>query len=313
MRAVGFSAFGGPEVLDVLELPDPEPGPGEIRVRVAAATVNPADLLLREGLTSANMTASARYVPGLELAGTVDAVGAGADWRVGDSVVVHTTFIPHGRGAMAELVVVHSDCAARMPRVATPVEAATLPMNGLTALRALDVMALPAGATLAVTGAAGAVGGFAVELAAAAGLHVVAVAGASDEELVRALGATAFVARGDDLANRIRAEVRGGVDGAIDAALVGAPLLAAVRDGGQFVAVRPGAPEPERGIEVTLISVRDYLRARDKLEGLVQLVDDGHLTLRVAETFPPERAGDAHRKLSAGGVRGRLVVVFPSG
>jgi NADPH:quinone reductase-like Zn-dependent oxidoreductase len=310
VRAVVLDRFGGPEVLSVADLPDPEPGPGEIRVRVAAATVNPSDVVLRSGALGDLMTGPLPYVPGLEAAGIVEAAGAGVRWRAGDPVVVHTTFIPHGRGTQAELVVVGGDDAAAAPREVDLTAAATLPMNGLTVRLALDTAALAPGATVAVTGAAGAVGGFAVQLAAADGLRVVGVAGRDDEALVRSLGAGAFVPRGDDAAARVRAAVPDGVDALIDAAVVGAPMLAAVRDGGQLVELRRSGARPERGIAVELISVRTYLGRRDKLEGLVRLVEAGRLTLRVARTYAPEHVADAHRALAAGGTRGRLVVTF---
>src|SRR5439155_898511 len=150
---------------------------------------------------------------GLELAGTVDAIGPGAKWQVGDRVAAMTKSIPDGRGAQAELAVVHSDSAAPVPDGMDLVEAATMPMNGLTVRLALDRLALSAG-------------------------------------------------------------------------------------------------EPERGIEIELVSVRQYLRESKKLRALMQLAADEKLTPRIAETFPPERAAEAHAKLEAGGVRGRLVLVF---
>jgi NADPH:quinone reductase-like Zn-dependent oxidoreductase len=182
--------------------------------------------------------------------------------------------------------------------------AATLPMNGLTARRALDLLALSPGQTLAVTGAAGAVGGYAVQLGALAGLRVIGVSAADDEALVRSLGASEFVARGDDLVGALRRLAPGGVDAVVDAAVIGAPVLAAVRDGGAFEG------EPERGITVHQVRVSDYARNSAALQGLTDLVAAGKLTLRVGATVPPEQAGEAQTRLQRGGVRGRLVIVF---
>lgn len=310
MRAVAFSRYGGPEVLGPADLPDPEPAEGEIRIRVAAATVNPADLLFRSGGLASVITGEPPYVAGLEAAGTVDTVGPGARWRPGDRVAAMTTFIPDGRGAHADLVVVHGESAAAVPEGLGHAEAATIPMNGLTVRLALDTLALPAGASVVVSGAAGAVGGYATQLAAAEGLCVVAVAAAEDVELVRRLGAEHVVPRGPGAARAVRALLPGGADALVDAANVGGALLPAVRDGGRVVAVRAFAGEPERGISIDLISVRAYLREPSKLEALMELASCGTLTPRIAATFPPADAAEAHRRLEAGGVRGRLVLDF---
>jgi NADPH:quinone reductase len=183
-------------------------------------------------------------------------------------------------------------------------------MNGLAARLALDVLALRAVETLAVTGAAGAVGGYTIQLAVAEGLRVIADAKPDDEKLVRELGAETVVPRGPDVATAIRQHAPGGVAAVVDAALIGPPVLAAVRDGGQLIAVRPFQGEPERGITVTSIRVRDYLHAGGKLAELATLAADGRLTLRVAQEIPAAHAAEAHRLLDAGGVRGRLVLTF---
>jgi NADPH:quinone reductase-like Zn-dependent oxidoreductase len=246
----------------------------------------------------------------MELSGTVDAAGADSGWQPGERVMaIVIPRRPEG-GAMAESVVVPGESVARAPQGASLEEAATLPMNGLTVRLALDLLDLKPGNTLAVTGAAGAVGGYAVELGAAAGLRVIAVASASDEALVKKLGAEALVPRGESAAAGIRALVPEGVDGAVDAALLGEAILPAIRDGGGLAVVRGFAGQTQRGITVHQVRVSDYVRNQAALQQLGELVEQGKLTLRVAETFPPERTAEAHRKLAAGGVRGRLVIVF---
>ena len=142
VRAVGFTRYGGPEVLGLVDLPAPEPGEGEIRIRVAAATVNPSDTLFRSGGLAALVTGEWPYVAGLELAGVVDAAGPNARSQAGDRVAAMTRFIPDGRGAHAELVVVHGDSAAEIPDGLGLVEAATVPMNGLTVRLAYDTLGL---------------------------------------------------------------------------------------------------------------------------------------------------------------------------
>jgi NADPH:quinone reductase-like Zn-dependent oxidoreductase len=139
---------------------------------------------------------------------------------------------------------------------------------------------------------------------------VIGVSSASDEALLSQLGASAFVPRGDDMAAGIRALVPDGVDGLIDAAAIGRSILGAVRDGGKIATVRAFEGDSERGISIEHVRVSDYARNQAALQRLADLVAAGQLTLRVAETFPPERAGEAQQKLQAGGVRGRLVIVF---
>src|SRR5438477_380682 len=205
MRAVTFSRFGGPDVLEVSELPERAPGPNQVRIRVAAATVNPTDLGFRSGRQNAQLEGvEPPYIPGMELAGVVDAAGTGSDWQPGDRVLAIVIARRPEGGAMAESVVVPAASVARAPEGASLEQAATLPMNGLTVRLALDLLALKQGDTLAVTGAAGAVGGYAVELGVADGLRVIAVAAASDEPLLKTLGADTVVPRGTDAAKRIR-------------------------------------------------------------------------------------------------------------
>jgi NADPH2:quinone reductase len=279
MRAVGITRFGGPEVLEIVELPKPQPGDGQVRIKVAAATVNATDTVLRTGRHGPPAEGmEPPYVPGMELAGIIDLAA-----------------VPDGVSLAA---------------------AATLPMNGLTARLALDLLALKPGETLAVTGAAGAVGGYAVQLAAVEGLRTIADAASADADLVRGFGADVVVERGPEVAAAIRRAVPDGVDAVLDAALIGGSMLAAVRDKGQLAAVRSFRGESERRIKVTLVLVGSYLHAGAKLAQLAALADVGKLTLRVADEIPAEQAAEAHRRLQAGnvrgqdGARGRLVLTF---
>ena len=321
MRAVGVTKYGGPDVLKLVNVPRPTAGPGQIRLRVHAATVNPGDTLLRKGdldalLRSGPLTPP--YIPGMEAAGVVDEIGSDTetDLKVGDRVMAIVMPIDATGGAYAEYLAVDADQATRAPVGSTHVEAATLPMNGLTARRALDVLHLHPGATVAVTGAAGAVGGYAIQLAKADGLRVIADAAPADENLVAALGADQIVPRGPDVGRRIRQWWPDGVDAVVDASLQGAQVVPALRDGGQIAAVRMwelagGADLGEnRGITVRDVFVPEYTHRRDKLDELRLQAEQGELTLRVARTYPAADAPDAHRALEAGGVRGRIVLTF---
>ncbi|MDF9811696.1 NADP-dependent oxidoreductase [Streptomyces sp. SPB162] len=310
MKAVGFTEFGGPEVLQVLELPVPDAGPGEVRIRVSAATVNAVDAIQRRG-PARSPDARPPFVPGMEAAGVVDQIGAGTetDLSVGDQVMAFV-LADGSRGAYAEQVVVPADSVVRAPHGVSDAQAASLPMNGLTARLALDTLGLEPGQTVAVTGAAGAVGGYAVQLAKADGLRVVADASEQDETLVKELGADTVLRRGAEYPDRVRAEVPEGVDGLLDGASLGALTARAVRDGGRVVTLLGYNGPGERGIVYEPIVVFRYAREHAKLDRLRQQAEDGQITLRVARTFPAEQAAEAHRLLAAGGVRGRLVLTF---
>ncbi|MGW4893208.1 NADP-dependent oxidoreductase [Kitasatospora sp. NPDC004240] len=312
MRAVVVRRFAGPDALEVVDVPVPEAGPGQVRIRVEAAGVNPVDLVTRAGVLAGAGLMPPREVVGIgwDVAGVVDRVGPGVSgFAPGERVVGLRDLLDVPLGAYAEYLVLDATALAPAPEGVSSTEAATLPLNGLTALQALDLLDLPPGATLLVTGAAGGVGGFAVELAALRGLRVVATAGAADEPAVRALGAEWFVPRdagADDLAAAVRALVPGGVDGALDAAVLGVAALGAVRTRGAFVAVTGGAPAGLRGIRVSTVWIAADGAA---LAGLSALAAEGRLTLRVAGTLPLERAAEAHRRLEKGGLRGRLVLL----
>ena len=322
MKAVGVTRYGGPEVLELIEVPRPQTGPKQIRVRVHAATVNPGDFVLRNGELDAILRAgplTPPYIPGMEAAGVVDEIGSEAttDLSVGDRVVAIVMPIDATGGAYAEYLVLEPDQVTRMPEKATFAEAATLPMSGLTARRALDLLALDAGASVAITGAAGAVGGYAVQLAKADGLCVVADAAPADETLIASLGADQIVARGPGVGERIRQWWPAGVDAAIDTVSRGEEIASAVRDDGQ-VAVVP-APHHAgeaipidlgRGVTAHQVWVPEYTHDHDKLDALRVLADNRKLRLRVARTYPAAEAARAHRALAAGGVRGRLVLIF---
>ena len=312
MRAVGLFTHGGPEVLEVVDVPEVHAGPGEVRIRVHAATVNPTDVGTRNGTRAEMQKADPPpYVPGMEAAGVIDEVGDGVADRlqVGDAVIA--IVVPKGsHGAYREQIVLDARSVVRAPAGKTHAEAATLPMNGLTARQSLDLLALSPGQVIAVTGAAGAYGGYVIQLAKAEGLTVIADASETDEALVRSLGADVVVRRGDDVASRFREHFPQGVDGLADGAVLNERVIAAVRDGGAFTSVRGFLGAPQRDIRFTATLVRGYVHEWEKLDRLRQQVDAGVLTLRVAEVYPPENAADAHRRLEAGGTRGRLVIQF---
>jgi NADPH:quinone reductase-like Zn-dependent oxidoreductase len=311
MRAVGFTEFGDPSVLGIVTVQQPSPGPGQVLVRVAAATVNPTDLGFRHGGRALPEGAAPPFIPGMDLAGVIEAAGPSLTaWQPGERVMAAVSPWEPGGGAQAEYRVVDADQLARVPDGWPLAEAATLPMNGLTVRAALDMLALPPGATLAVTGSAGIVGQYAIQLGTHLGLEVTGDAKPEDMALVKSFGARHVVPRGDVMAAAVRDLYPDGVDAVIDAALLGPAILPAVRDGGQLLAVRPFQGETERDITIHLVLVGRHLHEGHRIAELADLVTQGVLTLRVADALPASSAADAHRRLEAGGVRGRLVLTF---
>ena len=204
MRAIGVFVHGGPEALEVIDLPEVHAGAGQVRVRVHAAAVNPTDTMVRNGSRAEQQKVDPPpYVPGMDAAGIVDEVDEGVTTgvKVGDQVMAMV--VPKGsHGAYREQIVLEARSVVSAPAGTSHVEACTLPMNGLTARCSLDLLGLSTGQSIAVTGAAGAYGGYVVQLAKADGLTVIADASEADEGLVTSLGADMVVRRGDDVASR---------------------------------------------------------------------------------------------------------------
>ena len=312
MQAVGLMTHGGPEVLEVLEVPESRAGQGQVRLKVFAAAVNPTDTMARNGSrVDQQKTDPPPYIPGMDAAGIVDEVGEGVETgvKVGDRVMAMVC--PKAQhGAYREQIVLEARAVVPAPAGATHVEACTLPMNGLTARQSLDLLNLESGQILAVTGAAGAYGGYVIQLAKADGLIVIADAAEKDRMLVESLGADIVVARGDDVADRIRDRFPDGVDGLADGAVLNEKAIPAVKDGGSFTAVRWFIGEPQRDISFTATAVRNYDGEYEKLDKLRRQAEAGIVTLRVADTYSPTEASETHRRLEAGGTRGRLVIEF---
>lgn len=198
----------------------------------------------------------------------------------------------------------------RVPANTDDVAAATFLMNALTAYIALEALSLASGSTVELTGAAGALGQYVIELGKHCGFEVIADAKPSDEALVRGRGADHVVARGDDVAQRIREVAPNGVDGLVDCAALHDLIVPAVRDGGSIATPRWYSGPSDRGIIWHPVIVSGHTTRRDVLEELRDLVEAGVLSTPVAETLPAHQAALAHQKLEAGGVRGRLVLTW---
>ena len=302
VRVVEVSEPGGPEVLKVATRADPVAGAGEVVVEIARATVNPSDLGVRSGATLRRVPdIRLPFVPGWDLCGVVAEVGPDVEGlAVGDRVVGMIPWVPiRGRvGAYAEAAAVEASWLAPVPPDLDAGLAATVPLSGLTAAQGLELLGLGPGATVLVTGASGAVGWFAAQLARQQGCRVLAMGSHRDEAWIERLGAEA-IPRGADL-GRIET-----VDAVFDAVPLGPGVTAPLREGGAVVFTRPPSGEPPPGIRYSTV----WVEPRAAMLGdLATQVATGRLLTRVARELPLGDAPHAHQLAEAGGLRGKVVL-----
>lgn len=347
MRAVVALGPGDPDVLEVHEVPRPEPSAGEVLIRVAAAGVNPVDAKTRSGAgagrfldelrpASADLAAAlARrptgsglapdrdaaadpdvpaptgdgfpWIPGWDVAGTVEAVGFGVSrFAVGDRVCGLVGF-PRAAGAYAEYVVAHVSQLSRSPRSLTDVEAAALPLAGLTAWQAMaDAGDLETNRRVVITAASGGVGHIAVQVAVDLGAHVIAVTSSENVDFVRGLGAAEVIDRTEgDWTERIDAPVDLVIDGSGHD--MRAAVYTTVAPGGRFITLpstATGEPAPDTILTPRVFVAPDGL----ELQLLTGTIERGMLRPHVSATFPLERAAEAHRRIESGSTRGKVVL-----
>ncbi|MGH3316518.1 MAG: NADP-dependent oxidoreductase [Nocardioidaceae bacterium] len=297
-RTAAVRTPDGPDSIEIIAVPVVEPGPGEIRVEVAAASVNPVDLAVANGLFHARGLIDQPEHTGLgwDFAGTVAGTGRGVDLAVGTRVAGLVAGFDRDYGTYAEQLVVSAADVAVVPDGLTLRSAATVPLNALAAAQILDLIgdAPTQGNRLLVTGAAGAVGAYVALLAQDRGWKVTGLARAEDEEFVRRLGVD-FTTHAEP-----------GWDAVADGAVLQERGLALVRDGGTFVGVQPGAePAAERGISVAAVVAHPD---GSRLADLLTRTASGELPARVHTVLPLDQAADAHRAMAKGGVRGRYVL-----
>ncbi|MER6187939.1 NADP-dependent oxidoreductase [Streptomyces sp. NPDC001652] len=309
MKAVRFHEYGGPSVLRYEDVEQPVPGAGEVRVRVAATSFNPVDGNIRGGFMQGPIPVVLPHTPGIDVAGTVDALGEGVDGiAVGDEVV---GFLPmDGNGAAAQYVLAPAEALTTAPKSIPLADAAALPLVGLTAWQALfDHGKLTAGQRVLINGAGGAVGGYAVQLAKNAGAHVIATAGPRSSEAVTSAGADEVI---DHTTTSVTAAVTEPVDLALNLAPVApdelAALLTLVRSGGAVVNTTVWMPAPsdqERDVQGIDLFVRSDA---DQLAQLVALTDRGELRVDVAERLPLADLPALHARAAEGTVHGKVIV-----
>ncbi|MFB8135383.1 NADP-dependent oxidoreductase [Streptomyces mirabilis] len=314
MKAVRFHQYGDPDVLRYEDVEQPVPGAGQVRVRVAATSFNPVDANIRAGFMQGPIPVTLPHSPGIDVAGTVDALGEGVTGiQVGDQVI---GFLPMaGPGAAAEYVLAPVEALTPAPKNVALSDAAALPLVGLTAWQALFEHAkLTAGQRVLVNGAGGAVGGYAVQLAKQAGAFVIATAGPRSSRPVTAAGA-------DEVIDHTTANVAAAVSQPVDVVLNLAPvepaqldaLLGLIRPGGVLVNTTVWMPAPsdeERGVRGIDLFVRSDA---EQLSHLAELIDGGELRVEVARRVPLAELPALHADAAAGALPSGKVVVVASG
>ena len=313
MKAVRFHEYGDPDVLRYEDVEQPVPAAGQVRIRVAATSFNGVDANIRGGGMRGPIPVELPHTPGIDVAGTVDALGEGVSTvAVGDAVV---GFLPMvADGAAAEYVLAPAEILAPAPTSIPLADAAALPIVALTAWQALfDHGGLQAGQRVLVNGAGGAVGGHAVQLARSAGAHVIATASPNSRARVLAAGA-------DEVVDHTSTDVTAAVGEPVDLVLNLAPvepaqldaLVAVVRPGGVLVNTTVWMPAPsdeERGVRGIDLFVRSDAA---QLSELVARVDRGELHVDIAERVPLAELPAVHGRAGAGALSGKVVVLAPA-
>ena len=303
MKALTYARYGGPEVLELTDLPEPKVPPGWVLLKVRSAAINPVDWKIMAGGLDPLMEVQFPVVPGWDVSGVVEAVGIDVpEWAPGDEVISYArTDWVHG-GTMAEYVALPARLLAPKPASVDWDRAAALPLAGLTAYQVLGRLEVAAGDTVLVHNASGGVGGYAVQLAAARGARVIGTASEANHEYLRGLGAEP-VAYGDGPPERVRELAPDGVDVVVD--LVGGVVeqtLAVLKDGGRHASVADDAVEAHGG---TWMWVRP---SAEDLTELGRLVDRGALRIELARSVPLAEGVEAYRLSQEGHVRGKIAV-----
>lgn len=305
MRAVVYDRYSQDlDALEVREVPEPKLPPASVLVEVRAAGVNPVDWKVMAGGLDALMPTQFPVIPGWDVAGVVVAVGLDTpEFAVGDEVMAYARKDTVSAGTFAKRVAVPISAVARKPASLSWEEAGALPLAGGTALRSIDALGDLAGRTVLIHGAAGGVGGFAVQIAAARGAKVIATGSERNHDYIRSLGGEP-TSYGEGLAGRVR-ELSGGLVDAV-ADFVGGQLEVTLdvlsddgvhvstadpsvaQHGGRYIWVRPDGTQTAR---------------------LGALADEGLLRVEIAETFPLDGVADAFAASQSGHTRGKLVIV----
>ena len=328
MRALLSEAPGGPETLQVRELPDPAPGPGELLVRVRACSINYPDVLIIED--KYQLKPPRPFAPGSEISGEIEAVGEGVGgWSAGDRIIAATGF-----GGLAEKVVIPAARAIPLPSGRSFAEGSALLLTYATAIHALvDRGRLQAGQSLLVLGAAGGVGIAAVEIGKALGARVIAAVSAEEKAAAaKAAGAdAAIVYPTGELDPKALTQLFKDAVGPDGADVILDPVggdyaeaaLRSIAWGGRFLVVGFPAGIPKLPLNLTLLkscdvcgvfwgafAAREPKRNADHVEQLFRWWADGKIAPKISACFPLERGGEAIAALRDRKAIGKLVVTL---
>jgi NADPH:quinone reductase-like Zn-dependent oxidoreductase len=333
MRAYVLKHYGGPEGAQLMDVPAPAPRPRDILVAVRAAGLNPVDFKFRQGKLRAIMRPKLPFVLGNELAGEVMAVGSDVKrFRVGDRVFARVA--KDRAGALAEQACVDQDDAAQMPRDLDFTAAAAVPLAALTALQALrDELAVKPGQNAFISGGAGGVGSFAIQIAKWLGAHVTTTASKRGEALVRSLGCDEVIDYTSQDISKTLARFDAGFD------LIGGKTLEQMfeimKPGTRIVSVA-GVPEPQmaikdlggrQGLAAILWIISYGIRSRARRAGisyrylfmhpsgsdlaqLAELIDQGKLKVIVDKAYPFAKISDALAYVESGRAKGKVVITM---
>ncbi|MDR6974304.1 NADPH:quinone reductase-like Zn-dependent oxidoreductase [Streptomyces sp. 3330] len=310
MKALVARSYGPLEELEFTDLPTPVPGPGQLLVRMEAASINAVDKVLVTGSMREAIPATHPFVPGVDISGTVEAVGEGSTrFVVGDPVIAWNS-IPSG--ALAEYALISdAPSAARRPAALTPAQGAALPTGALTAAALLDITRVPLHGSVLIVGASGGVGSFTVQLAKRAGLTVLAGGRDSDSDFLHRLGADHTLDyRAGDLAQAAHRLVPGGVDAVIDLAHAGPALAttaAAAKPGGRLVSPLGGPAAFDREVSAAYGGTR---APEGRLEALAAQAARGTLRIEIDSDYSFGQARQALLDYAANHIRGKVTVTF---
>lgn len=309
MRAFAFDDYASPG--SIHELADPEPGEGQVRIRIAAASINPFDNFLVQGYMKERMPLTFPFVPCGDLSGTVDQVGPGVEGLApGDPVFGILGW--GGKGTLAELAIAKPDTLARRPGALDDRSAAALPLAGVSALMSVEAAGVKRGDVVVVIGASGGIGGYAVQLAALRGAHVVGVTSSSHVDYVKSLGAAEVIDRSaGDVVAAIKASHRDGVDVLIDTMSDAAGMahtVGAVKQGGVATSMRGAAQAEELAKHgVKGVNIQTQVTT-ERLEHLATLSAEGKLKPPMIHAFPLDSANEGFKTIGKTG--GKIVITI---
>ncbi|KRF09354.1 alcohol dehydrogenase [Arthrobacter sp. Soil782] len=304
MKAVFYSTYGDPGVLEYGDQPEPKVGPDTVLIEVKAASVNPVDWKVMAGYLDGAITAHFPVIPGWDVSGVVVQPGpAVPEFSAGDEVMGYVRMDTVGQGTFAERVAAPVRTLSRKPANLSWAEAATVPLTGLTALQTLDALDVSSGDTVLIHNGAGGVGTFAIQIARGRGARVIATASERNHDFLRELGAEP-VSYGEGVADRVREIAPDGVNAVVDFVggddwqasldnLTRQGRVASIADadvkehGGRYVFVRPVAAD---------------------LATLADLIEAGTVKPVLAQTYPLERAAEAFAANMEGHTRGKIAI-----